>query len=182
MNKSALVLEQPAFVEEIIRKVCNHFLSPIFLYAPGGSTDVDKMPKTEREYVITPPDYTLSIGNNNMLRTSIHIANKQQKIEVSEGSAAPVIPVNIGTMKPEFIERVAHISNLQHKEEGTNETSIVVVFQTNTQNPKAYPVTVTRHYVSKEYLDNKFIKVAYRDIGKIDDEIYVFLVDGKTPA
>lgn len=180
MNKAVVMLEQPAFVEDIVRKVCSKFLSPIFTYA-HGVTDPDKLPKTEREYIVTRPDYTSLIGNNNMLRTSIHIGNKKKEIEAKEG-AAPILPADFGAEKPQFIERVAHISNLQHKEEGTTETSTVVVFQTNTQNPKAYPVTVTRHYVSKDYLDNKIIQVAYRDIGKIDDEIHAFLTDGKTPA
>lgn len=181
MNKAVIMLEQPAFVEDIVRKVCNKFLSPIFTYKPGDSTDPAKMPKTEREYIVTRPDYSSLIGNNNMLRTSIHIANKKKEIEAKEDGSL-TLPSDMDVVKSEFVERVASISNLQYKEEGSDETSTIVVFQTNTQNPKAFPVTVTRHYVSKEYLDNKIIRVAYCEIRNIDDDIHKFLTDGKTPA
>lgn len=112
------------------------------------------------------PDYMLPVGGlDNLHRTTIYLADK----DTPKG------------MLPTPGDQVVHISNLLTREEGQDEADVMaVVFESFPGTLKAR--SVTRHYISRDRMDSKLIKVTFRLKESADHDIWKFLATGEAPA
>lgn len=111
--------------------------------------------------IITQPDNTRPIGvGDNLARTALQLASAE----------------NLGKEQV----RKAYVSHIPFVEENTKEKGIYIVFETPVEGH--LPRSVTRQYVTPEYMDYCLVKVGYRLQQQAVNDVLEFLTNGVVPA
>ena len=148
--------KQPEFVDEIIVNV---------------KEQLAKLELT-KQLAVKTPNYTLPIGvKNNFFRTVLSL---ETVLEIKEGET-PVLPSD---SVPE--DEVQYSVNISNNYQVDGEALIICLsFETKTAQVQT---ASTRHYLPKEHLDKRTVKVAYRPKEELDNDIVSFLTTGVVPS
>lgn len=151
-----VVYEQPEFIGPIVDEV-------------KKKIDALKLPE---QLIVKLPDFTKPIGaDGNFFRTVLTL---EKVLEAAPEGEAPVLPSEEKLEKKPYVVSISN--NFQ-----TDSQSLIKVVSYESKTEKS-PKSATRHYLPKELLDKREVKVAYRPTEELVNDIALFLTTGDIPS